>query len=159
MLLLNILKNHSLLHRLGVESTFVIGSEKLFVVDFLGVDGFLDLLNKPVLLLGVVDLVLGLGAVVLGVDGFGVDGLGVDGFGVDGLGVETFGDDTFGDEMCGLGVEILGVEILGETLTLVYACASLAPANGNVVSVQMIISDFAILFFFNLLISYFVILR
>ena len=75
------------------------------------------------------------------------------------LGVETFGDDTFGDEMCGLGVEILGVEILGETLTLVYACASFAPAIGSVVSVQMTISDFAILFFFNLLISYFVILR
>lgn len=148
------LKNHSLLHKLGVESTFVIGVEKLFVVDFLGVV-FLGLLNKPVLLLGVVDLVLGLGAVVLGVDGLGVDGFGVDGFGVDGLGVEIFGDDTFGDEMCGLGVEILGVEILGETLTLVYACASLAPANGNVVSVQMTISDFAILFFFNLLISCF----
>lgn len=148
------LKNHSLLHRLGVESTLVIGVEKLFVVDFLGAF-VLGLLNKPVLLLGVVDLVLGLGAVVLGVDGLGVDGFGVDGFGVDGLGVETFGDDTFGDEMCGLGVEILGVEILGETLTLVYACASLAPANGNVVSVQMTISDFAILFFFNLLISCF----
>ena len=49
----------------------MIGSEKLFVVDFLGVVVFLDLLNKPVLLLG-------------------VDGLGVDGFGVDDFGGRDF---------------------------------------------------------------------